>query len=146
MDNLYFQDIGDYLTKEQKLEIISGYGSIAGIAAEEGWQAIAPDEHGDWLKQRDNRFSSFFALGEKGSDKSCMFEVFSNGVKSNRDVWVFNSSRTRLGQNIQGMIDFFNEEAKRYEAALPEDKKQEVNKFIRMTELRSVGRMTSKYT
>lgn len=130
--NIYFRDIGDYLTRDQKLEIISGYGSIAGITAEGGWQAIVPDEHGDWLKQRDNRFSGFFPLGEKGSDKSGMFELFSNGVKSNRDVWVFNSSRALLEQNIQGMTDFFNEEAERYEAAVAQDQKPEVDKFIRI--------------
>ena len=30
-----------------------------------GWQAITPDEHGDWLKQRDDSFSEFIVIGDK---------------------------------------------------------------------------------
>ena len=33
-----FHDIGDYLTREQKLAIIAGFGSIGGIRAQE-WLA-----------------------------------------------------------------------------------------------------------
>ncbi len=51
---IYFHDIGDYLSREEKLEKISDYASVAGI---EQWQQIIPDEHGDWLKQRDDSFN-----------------------------------------------------------------------------------------
>ncbi len=51
---IYFHDIGDYLSREEKLEKIVSYSSVSGISA---WQQITPDEHGDWLKQRDNSFT-----------------------------------------------------------------------------------------
>src|SRR5690606_14219824 len=56
---IHFHDIGDYLSREEKLDKISAYASVAGI---EHWQQITPDEHGDWLKQRDNSFNQFIIL------------------------------------------------------------------------------------
>lgn len=56
---IYFHDIGDYLSREEKLERIASYGGIAGISAADAWQSIAPDGHGDWLKQRDDSFNCY---------------------------------------------------------------------------------------
>lgn len=47
---VFFHDIGDYLTREEKLEKITAFESVSGVS---DWQAITPDEHGDWLKKRD---------------------------------------------------------------------------------------------
>ncbi|WP_218665375.1 hypothetical protein, partial [Acinetobacter sp. Colony158] len=41
---IYFYDIGDYLTREQKLEKIVELKSIAGINQKDAWQKIIPDE------------------------------------------------------------------------------------------------------
>ncbi|MDC5019750.1 damage-inducible protein, partial [Acinetobacter baumannii] len=62
---IYFHDIGDYLTREQKLEKISELKSINGIENTIGWQEITPDEHHDWLNQRDDRFSQYISMGDK---------------------------------------------------------------------------------
>ncbi|MFG1330776.1 DEAD/DEAH box helicase family protein, partial [Xanthobacter autotrophicus] len=58
-----FHDIGDYLTREQKLAITARFGSLAGVDKVKGWSTITPDEHGDWLNQRDESFDTFVALG-----------------------------------------------------------------------------------
>lgn len=127
---IYFHDIGDYLSREEKLEKISSYASIAGITANNDWKIINPDEHGDWLKQRDNSFGLFLPLGAKGNKTSALFEVYSNGVKSNRDVWVFNSSRLGLDSHINRMTSFFNGEAKRYHVDAAKGREIEIDKFI----------------
>jgi predicted helicase len=44
-----FHDIGDYLTREQKLAKVTALGSMGGIGAKAEWAEIRPDEHGDWL-------------------------------------------------------------------------------------------------
>ena len=59
---IYFHDIGDYLSREEKLSRVVEFGSIAGIAKAGVWQEVIPDEHGDWLAKRDNRFSEFIAM------------------------------------------------------------------------------------
>ena len=55
---IYYHDIGDYLSREEKLKIIKEFGSIDNI----DWQILSPNEHGDWLNQRNDLFSSFIPL------------------------------------------------------------------------------------
>ncbi|MBG6714751.1 DEAD/DEAH box helicase [Pseudomonas aeruginosa] len=111
---IHFHDIGDYLSREEKLDKISGYASVAGI---EQWQQITPDEHGDWLKQRDNSFNQFIILGDKKSDSPKIFDNFSLGVVTNRDAWAYNASLKKLHMNMSSMIGFYNSEVVRFNAA-----------------------------
>lgn len=113
---IYFHDIGDYLSREDKLEKIAGYASVAGI---EQWQRVTPDEHGDWLKQRDNSFNQFIVLGDKKGDSAKLFDNFSQGVLTARDAWAYNASQTKLTTNMTGMISFYNAEVARFNAAHP---------------------------
>ena len=112
---IVLHDIGDYLTREEKLAKIAAYQSISGITAANGWLPINPDKHGDWVNQRDDRFSEFISLGDK-KDKSSVtvFENYSNGVKTNRDAWVYNFSKNCLIQNVKKSIHFYNSEVQRY--------------------------------
>lgn len=109
--NILFHDIGDYLTREQKLAKVGAFGGINGIEAVNGWNDVQPDEHHDWLKQRDGSFEAFISLGDKKSTQT-LFSNFGGGIKSNRDAWVYNYSRVELEKNVLGMIDFFNSEVR----------------------------------
>lgn len=109
---IYFHDIGDYLSREEKLEKIAGFSSVAGI---EQWQQITPDEHGDWLKQRDNSFEEFVVLGNKKTDGLRLFENYSAGIKTNRDAWVYNSASYKVEASMGRMIEFYNSEVDRFE-------------------------------
>jgi predicted helicase len=112
---IYFHDIGDYLSREDKLEKIISYASVAGI---EQWQQITPDEHGDWLNQRDNSFSDFIVMGDKdGSSVNSLFANFSRGVATSRDAWCYNASKDKLALNMTRMIGFYNGELARFNAA-----------------------------
>lgn len=111
---IYFHDIGDYLTREQKLEIVSEFGSIEGIAQQKGWQKLEPDEFGDWVNQRDSFFDTYMVLGEKKGDEPKVFNNYSLGVVTNRDAWAYNASRTKLEDNMSRMIDFYNREVGRF--------------------------------
>jgi predicted helicase len=105
---VHFHDIGDYLAQSEKLAIIARFGSVDGISRANGWSMITPDEHGDWLGQRDKAFDAFLPLGDKSNGSVSMFETYSQGVKSNRDAWVFNPSRSSLIANLSSMTAFFN--------------------------------------
>lgn len=111
---VFFLDIGDYLTREEKLQKIVDFGSVAGIKATNGWQAITPDEHGDWLKQRDDNFIEFLPVGDKRGGGQRIFDNFSLGVVTNRDAWCYNSSRCAVEANMARMIGFYNSEVKRF--------------------------------
>jgi len=111
---IFFHDIGNYLTREDKLKKIADYVSIAGV---DEWTSIMPDEHGDWLRQRDDSFGKFIALGDKKSDGLKVFGNFSQGVLTARDAWAYNASLGKLGQNMSDMIATYNAEAARFERA-----------------------------
>ena len=116
---IYFHDIGDYLSREEKLEKITDFISVEGITAVNGWQTITPDEHGDWLRQRDNSYGEFLALGDKKTEGNKLFENFSLGVATNRDAWAYNASKAHLEANMRNMISFYNAEVLRFNRAHP---------------------------
>ncbi|MGE3335529.1 MAG: DEAD/DEAH box helicase [Rhodospirillaceae bacterium] len=116
---IFLHDIGDYLTLEQKLLAVRDFGSIGGISQKSGWRTIAPDEHGDWLAQRDKSFDAFIAAGDKKGDAQKLFDNFSQGVLTARDSWAYNSSREALARNMSAMLDFYNQEVARLDAAHP---------------------------
>ncbi len=113
---IYFHDIGDYLTREEKLEKIESYASIAGITEASLWQTVVPDTHGDWLKQRDSSFSDFIVLGDKKSDALKLFDNFSRGLEAGRDAWCYNASKESVVGNMTRMVVFYNNEVARFNA------------------------------
>ena len=113
---IFFHDIGDYLSREDKLERIESYASVAGIPADQ-WQVITPDAYGDWLRQRDDNFDRFIVLGDKKGDAPKLFDNYSQGVLTARDAWAYNASKVKLASNMSGMIRFYNTEVARFDAA-----------------------------
>jgi predicted helicase len=112
---IYFHDIGDYLSREDKLEKISDLVSIDGITAIDGWTTITPDNHNDWLNHRDNSFEKFISIGQKKeSSENSIFKDYSLGIATNRDAWCVNYSKQKLSQNIINMLDFYNLERLRF--------------------------------
>ncbi len=115
---IYLHDIGDYLSQEAKLTKINEFKSINGITQTNGWQTITPDQHHDWVSQRDNSFSKFINLGDKKDKKSItIFENYSLGIGTNRDAWCYNSSKPLLSNNMQHTVRFYNSEVNKYIAA-----------------------------
>lgn len=103
---VFYHDIGDYLSREQKLNIIEDSKSINGIE----WNLIVPDLNNDWINQRDENYLSYPALaGESNS----YFSVFSMGVQTSRDVWVMGFSKEKTINNAEGMVANFNSEIDR---------------------------------
>lgn len=116
---IYYHDIGDYLTREQKLSLVKGFKSVANVE----WQVIQPTEKNDWINQRDGVFDSLILLGDKKSAASGVVFTshYSNGVKTNRDIWCYNSSDESLTSNIKSAIDFYNAQVDKYQNAVKEN-------------------------
>lgn len=114
---IYYYDIGDYLTTEQKRQELARLRSVNRIS----WTTLEPDEYDDWLNQRDQRFPSYIPIGDKQkkSDTSALFEMYSSGIKSNRDAWAYNFSREKLLTGVQTTFSFFNKEVDRFELERP---------------------------
>ncbi len=127
---IYFHDIGDYLSRDEKLKKISNYVSIAGISQSNTWTTITPDEHGDWVNQRDCSFTNFIYLGNKKNQESKLFTNFSLGVATGRDAWCYNFGRAVLSNNMKRMIAFYNAETVRFNDAHAAMTKKERSLFV----------------
>lgn len=115
---IYFHDIGDYLSADEKKAVIEKFGGIEGIASGPGWQAITPNAYADWLNQRSDAFYDYIPLGDKKAKGGLqLFENYSCGVVTSRDAWCYNPSQQKLKSNMQSMIEFYNSEVDRYQDA-----------------------------
>lgn len=114
---IFFHDIGDYLSREEKLEALRQFKSVSGLEAAEAWSLISPDEHGDWLKQRDSSFSDHIPAGIKGrsADGLRIFDVISLGVVTNRDAWACSFSIKKLRENMSRMVAFYEQQRVQFE-------------------------------
>ena len=128
---IFYHDIGDYLSREDKLKIIRQMGDISNPAMM--WKSVEPNEHGDWINHRNEMFKLFipiepekkFAKGQKS-----FFEMYAIGVATNRDAWVYNASQRTLENNMRSMIDFYNRQREAYNDAVKVDKNLSVEDFI----------------
>ena len=110
---IHYRDIGDYLTRNDKLGLLEQYRDSDGVP----WQQITPNEHGDWINQRNDAFETFTAIGDRETPESAIFRTFSAGLQTNRDAWVYNSSEPALRGNVTRMTDAYNAELDRWQQA-----------------------------
>ena len=128
---IYFHDIGDYLNREQKLEIIKDFQSVNGISTQNSWTQIIPDQFNDWLNQRDPNFDTYLSIGDKKDKSSAViFENYSSGVKTNRDAWCYNLSKQNLEKNISSMVEFYNQQVRHFLARKEDEDNLKANDFI----------------
>lgn len=109
---IYYHDIGDYLSREEKLSRLAQSGSIKGIE----WTSVVPDKNNDWINQRDEQY------GEYQSILGDIFYRKQDGIQSNRDSWVYNFSPSTVKNNAERMIDNYNFEVQRLSSKSDQEK------------------------
>ena len=119
---IYYYDIGDYLDRQTKLNIIQNFKSIESMESQGLFTTITPNKDYDWINQRDYSFMAFTPMGStgqklkplainaKGELELEIFELFSQGVVTGKDNWSFNFSKENLAKNIALCIDTYNTE------------------------------------
>ncbi len=106
---IYYHDIGDYLSQQEKLAKIADFTSIKNPNFK--MDVLIPNKHNDWLKQRNEVFNTFIPLGGKDKkNKNNVFSIYSGGVVTSRDPWCYNSSLSKLESNLKRMILFYNQQ------------------------------------
>lgn len=103
---LRYYGVADYLTREEKLQGLED-AHLSSVP----WQQLSPNSDGDWLNQRNEVFGTFPAIGSKDTSELRHFGLHSGGLKTNRDAWCYNFSRTHLASTMRGMIARYNEQA-----------------------------------
>lgn len=92
-----YADIGEYLTREQKLALISNARSVIGLDC----STITPDDNGDWINQGNALFAKF-------TPASSIFIESSPGTSTGRDSWVYSASASAAIRNARLMATTFN--------------------------------------
>ncbi len=128
---IYYHDIGDYLSREEKLRIIRNMGDISNPLMQ--WVTITPNEHGDWLNKRSEQFKLYTPLEPEkkfGKGNKTFFNIDAVGIASGRDSWVYNFSKQAVKRNITAMIDFYNQQQQAYQKAVKSNPDLSVEDFI----------------
>lgn len=104
---LHYKDIGDYLSREDKLEILKSNSSIEGLE----WLEILPDKNNDWINQRDSNYETYPSVNDGTQNE--IFNNYTLGVQTGRDWWTTGFSRDNTLKNANRMIDNYNSEVGR---------------------------------
>lgn len=115
---IHYHDIGDYLTREEKLSIVRKAASSGQIE----WEELTQDKYGDWLDKRDDSFYEFAPIGiEKLKNPQGVFANWSRGIETGRDSWAWSFSRYGLEKNMGDTITAYNSVIKYLEKDLKYD-------------------------
>ena len=108
---IHYHDIGDYLTREEKLNKVKSLKDVSHVQ----WRIITPDRYHDWLDQRGVLADDWDCItpmgskdGKRGKTSSVIFETYSLGLATHRDTWVYNTSVAELTKNMNRHIDYCN--------------------------------------
>jgi len=123
---IYYHDIGDYLSQTEKLNMVREFGSVANEKMK--WKVLTPNEHGDWISMRNDSFSNFTNIADRESFSNYFGQIYSNGLKTQRDAWCYNHSKFCLENNVSRMLNFYNSQRKNYFEL--EDKSINILNFI----------------
>ena len=124
---IYYYDIGDYLNRKQKLDIIIKFKSMENLP----FTQLTPNEHGDWISRRNDQFSAWIPIeADKKFDSTSQsfFTIYSLGCATNRDAWVYNYSYSELCKNIQLTIDHYNHQQKLIATGIKSDPERDFSK------------------
>ncbi len=128
---IYYYDIGDNLTREDKLNRLANFLDLDALP----FETIIPNAKGDWINQREDAFEKLIPLKrDKTRPNPSVFDTNSLGVTTGRDPWVYNFSPNALMQNVQKCIDTYNADLKRFNAHFKEAFKQRT-KGVKSAEL-----------
>ena len=101
-----------YYSGSDKRNRVKELKSIFGI---KDWKSIIPNKYHDWLDQRgceDEEFNTYMRIGNNNNKQNKtnkpLFDIYSGGLITSRDAWVYNASKNDLKNNIKHMIDHCN--------------------------------------
>jgi predicted helicase len=114
-------------TAEEKLALL-GSAKIESVAFED----IKPSSRNDWINLTDNDFGTLISSADKQTKQSkrvsqqrAIFRLFSLGVVTARDGWVYDFDRKSLEKKITALIGAYNADMKKWSAMKKREKRIE---------------------
>jgi len=108
---IYYFTLQDEQTKEEKLEWFEQTR-----LEQVPFEHIAPDRKHNWVNLTDNDFDDFLPLIDKqvkaGKSQEAVFQLFSRGVATQRDEWVYDFSKEALIERMKYFVEVYQERLK----------------------------------
>ena len=124
-----YHDIGDYLSRDEKLATIRKFHSITN--SQLSLKPINPNEHGDWINKRNISFDSYIPVGDKNDGDNSFFKpIYSRGLSSARDAWCYNSSSNIVEKNIKTLVAFYNKQRENFHRELKTKPNIKLENFV----------------
>ena len=104
---IFYIDQPEMATAKEKLRFLAE--SSLKLLAKSEMVRIKPDAKQNWINQTDNDFDQLLPLVDKevkaGRGDRCVFRLFSRGVATGRDEWVYDFSLDSLNEKIEYIIE-----------------------------------------
>ena len=100
---VYYYNIGDFLTKKEKIDKLNKIKSISNVK----WREINPDNNNDWINQRDIDYQNYEKISD---DENSPFLTHAVGINTSRDFWVSGFSKSEVLKNSKRLVDNYNSE------------------------------------
>jgi predicted helicase len=111
-------------TAEEKLAFLSN-GKLQNLDVEE----IRPDKNHNWINLTCNDFDTLIPVAskqakgaKKPSQEKAIFKLFTLGIVTNRDEWVYGNDPAHIEQKVRFLIDAYNADVERLSAVLDRSK------------------------
>ncbi len=105
--NIQYLCLPDEWRKEEKLQWFSDnkFESLS-------FTHLQPDKNNNWFSGSNNDFESLMPLmskeAKKGKEKGALFNLYSLGINTNRDEWVYDFSKLNLLKKIKYLTETYN--------------------------------------
>ena len=121
---IFYAHVDEFWRKDEKYNYLNSKGHYQNIE----WQQIMPDSRHTWLTEGLHaEFDTFLPMGSKeakvanGVVADVIFKNYSLGVSTNRDAWVCNFNHNTLTDNMNKMIETYNDQVFKWERKLDRD-------------------------
>lgn len=127
--SIHYITMDDFWIKEKKLQWFSEnkFDNI-------NFDHISPDKNNNWINIADNDFENLLPLASKdaklGKDDKTLFKLFSLGVVTNRDDWVYDFDKKNLEKKVKLFCRIYEKEKERWANS---NKKTTITDFVDRT-------------
>ncbi|MCL2511174.1 MAG: hypothetical protein FWF09_03900, partial [Bacteroidales bacterium] len=129
---VYYDEIDDYAKDDEKLHWISTR-KVEKI----DFKTILPDKHNNWINIPNNDFDSLVPLCKKnvkyGKCGGALFELYSLGVVTARDEWVYDNNKKSLSDKVKFFIDAYNKDLVLHKGKSKKEIAESINYSIKWT-------------
>ncbi len=126
---IFYNSLTNLNSGQEKLQFLASHKF-----AQIHFEHIQPDDKNNWINLTDNDFDSLLPLVNKETKlaknkagENAIFKIYSLGLATNRDEWVYDFNETNLVDKIKFFCDIYKKEQQRWFSS---NKTTKINDFV----------------